>query len=76
MVFLRSPVEERLRCRIDESLLSSRKIAADALDGVESEYRLGVLIRGVKMWTVVGCAQLHEHANHDSLFSGLTNASE
>jgi len=55
---------------LNESLLGSRKSAADALDGIKSEYGRYVLIRGVEMRPMVRSADFHEHSNHNSKESG------
>jgi len=51
---------------LDKSLLSPRKVAADALDGIKSEHRFEILIHGMKMRPMVWCANFHEHSNDDS----------
>ena len=54
----------------DESLLRSRKTAADELDRIDGEHSRRVLIVSVKVRAVVRCADLHEHSNDDSKKSG------
>jgi hypothetical protein len=51
---------------LDESLLGARQIAANALDRIESEHGLGILIRSMKVWPVVRGADFDEHPNDDS----------
>jgi hypothetical protein len=52
--------------RFDEALLCSWKSAADALDRIEGEHRLGLLVDGVEMRAVMGRADLRKHADDDS----------
>ena len=52
--------------RFDEPLLRARERATDALDGVEREDRLQVLIHRMEVWPVVRCAQFRKHPNDDS----------
>ena len=51
---------------LDESLLGARQIAANALDRIEREHTLGILIRRMKVRPVVRGADFHEHSNDDS----------
>ena len=51
---------------LDESLLGAWQIAANALDRIEREHALGILIRRMKVRPVVRGADFHEHANDDS----------
>lgn len=51
---------------LDESLLGARQIAANALDRIESEHALGILIRRMEVRPVVRSADFHEHSNDDS----------
>ncbi len=51
---------------LDESLLGARQIAASALDRIEREHALGILMRRMKVRPVVRGADLHEHSNDDS----------
>lgn len=51
---------------LDEALLCARQIPANALDRIEREHALGILIRRVKVRPVVRGADFHEHSNDDS----------
>jgi hypothetical protein len=51
--------------RFDKTLLRSRKIAANAFNGIESEHGLELLIRRMEVRSVVRCADLREHPNND-----------
>ena len=55
-----------LRPSFDEALLGSREFAADALDGIDCEYRLRVLEHGVKVRAMMRRADFHEHSDNDS----------
>src|SRR5436190_23655882 len=52
--------------RFDKALLRSRESAADALDGIECEHRLQVLINGMEVRSMVWCAKFRKHPNNDS----------
>ena len=51
---------------LDESLLGARQIAANALDRIEREHALGILIGRMKGRPVVRGADFHEHSKDDS----------
>jgi hypothetical protein len=51
---------------LDKSLLGSWERAADALDGIQCEYRLGILVRSMEVWPMVRRADFHEHPDDDS----------
>ena len=51
---------------LDQPLLRPGKFAADALDRVQREYRLRILIRGVEVRPMVRRADFHEHPDDDA----------
>ncbi len=50
----------------NEALLSPGEGATDTLDGIEREYRLGILIHSMEVWPMVWCIDFHEHSDDDS----------
>ena len=52
--------------RLNQALLCPRKVAPDALDGIESKHSLGLLIRRMEVGPMVGRTNLHEHSNDDA----------
>jgi hypothetical protein len=55
-----------LRPRFNESLLRPRKFTADALDAVDREHRLLILVHRMKVGVMMRCAHLREHPDDDS----------
>ena len=55
-----------LRPGFDETFLCLRKAASNAFDRIKGEYSSYVLLVRMKMRSVMRCANLREHTNHDS----------